>query len=345
MSETSEKPRLAAALAALERRARAELPRDSYSSLAGALELERGRRRRRRILVAALATGLPALATVVALALFLNEPPALCGFVTVSRSEDWRGTCAAAGEIAADRGAATLALDDLGMTIGVIRGTTVHREVAGVRVVAGRAVFAVEPRSRPSPVRVWVSHGVIEVVGTRFTVVQGGEGGSVQLESGSIKFVSSNGVAVTVSVGGTLRWPLDTTSAPPSDDAAAPRAPPPSESPGPGRSPPRAPDARGPAPAPSHAPSRAQDIVRQIEQMRIRHEYDELAEWLRRTLKETRSEPLRERLSFELSDVLIDGHAPAAAVCSHVADHLRRYPAGQYTEQLQRSFAAQRCPQ
>src|SRR5688500_12962312 len=101
----------------------------------------------------------------------------------------------------------------------------VQREAEGLRLVAGRIVVAVHKRARGlAPARVLVSGGAIEIMGTRFTVVQEGDGGQVTLHEGSIRFVGADGAITMMVPGQTVRWP----SAPaPGETASAepPRAP------------------------------------------------------------------------------------------------------------------------
>lgn len=330
-----EKPRLAGALAALGRRAQIEIPRDSYARLLHAVESRRMPRTWRYTRLLVVTTGLSAIAGAVAVALLVSRSPRMCGFTSVAGSGDWHGSCAAGGEIAVDRGEATLALEELGVRVAVVSGTRVLRAASGVRVLAGRAVFSVEPRPRRSPVRVLVSHGVIEVVGTRFAVEQSGDRGSVRLETGSIRFESNDGSTIAMSAGQTLRWPLDGRPSNTTSSSAS------------GAPPPSAPRVRsGDSTVRSRATTSAgtADLVRRIERMRIQHDYDRLAAWLGRTLAGTRSEPLRERLSFEMADVLIKKGAPPAEVCGHIERHVRRYASGEYTEQLTRTLTELRCP-
>ncbi len=76
-----------------------------------------------------------------------------------------------------------------------------------VRVLEGTALFEAEPvPAEQPPRRIYVSHGRIEVVGTRFTIEQGPRGGHVDLFEGRIRFVSLDEVVTEIEPGQRHRW-------------------------------------------------------------------------------------------------------------------------------------------
>lgn len=96
-----------------------------------------------------------------------------------------------------------------GADVVVYPGASVERVRDAIRVRRGKASFAVHKRTDGSTLRVHVSHGVIEVTGTRFTVEQGEGRGRVELAEGTIIFHDDNGDDVTLSAGDVLVWPRE----------------------------------------------------------------------------------------------------------------------------------------
>lgn len=106
------------------------------------------------------------------------------------------------------RGPCQLRHRGAGMHMETVTPTTTLRvEADGAHVVAGSVLFAVDKdTARPFPVRIVVSHGVIEVHGTRFFVVQAEHGGTVDLFEGAITFVDPKGKVHDVAVGERFVW-------------------------------------------------------------------------------------------------------------------------------------------
>jgi hypothetical protein len=82
-----------------------------------------------------------------------------------------------------------------------------------------------------------------------------------------------------------------------------------------------------------------QQILGEIDALRMRRENDRLIERLTTWLAETTEEPFRERLSFALCDVLTQQPRDRRRACAQIVDHLRRYPDGEYTRPLQQTRA------
>ena len=104
-------------------------------------------------------------------------------------------------------------------------GTAHLRETPeGIRLLDGTVIFSVVPvpKGHP-PVRVWVSGGTIDVLGTRFRVTHSQSGGSVQLLEGTIRFTFASGEVSVMHAGETLSWG---TQDEPSSSANAKRAKP-----------------------------------------------------------------------------------------------------------------------
>ncbi|MBL8919237.1 MAG: FecR domain-containing protein [Myxococcaceae bacterium] len=211
----------------------------------------------------------------------------------------------------------------------------------GLEVVAGKVSLDVDhAHPRAAPFRVRVSHGLIEVLGTRFIVVQGELGGEVTLLRGSIRFLADDGQRRLLEPGETLRWPL-----PPV--AAAIEAPAPAPKPAPAPStPPR-------TPRPTAAPVKEAlgtppfDVAQFIDELallRSRGAYEEAVARLTRTLAEGHAPATDERLSFELGSLLGRQLRDAERACAHWREHLRRFPQGRYQADVTQARAELGCP-
>lgn len=81
------------------------------------------------------------------------------------------------------------------------------RDDGDLRLLDGTAMFDVTTVAKgEAPTRILVSHGVIEVLGTRFTIEQGPHGGHVDLFEGSIRFVDLEGVVTEIAPGQRHAW-------------------------------------------------------------------------------------------------------------------------------------------
>jgi transmembrane sensor len=218
----------------------------------------------------------------------------------------------------------------------------VRREPSGVRLVRGRAEFSVTHRQPGAPPAVvLVSGGAFEVMGTRFTVEEQGRGGTVTLHEGAITFRRLSGEVVPVGLGQTLAWPVPEPVAPLAEPAL--REPAPSESgpsqplvtPSPKVASPRV------AATPVRAPS-AEDVLRELEVLRGRHEFEQAARYLEEAM---RRQPVstRERLSFELGSLLTYQLKDAQRACSHWARHEQQFRRGHYAAAVQRARGTLSC--
>ncbi len=76
-----------------------------------------------------------------------------------------------------------------------------------VRLSDGTAVFDIRPvEAGQPPTRIHVSHGTIEVLGTRFTIEQRARGGHVDLFEGRIRFVGLDGSSTEIAPGQRYTW-------------------------------------------------------------------------------------------------------------------------------------------
>lgn len=104
----------------------------------------------------------------------------------------------------------TLNLSTPALTLYALEPARLARAQRGVRVLDGDVLFAVEKVApHDSRVRVEVSAGTIEVLGTRFVVHHEDGVGHVDLLEGSIAFVAKQGKVHEVTPGTRLSWTAD----------------------------------------------------------------------------------------------------------------------------------------
>jgi transmembrane sensor len=190
-----------------------------------------------------------------------------------------------------------------------------------VELSLGAADFQVDKRaSGAGSTFVHGPQGAIEIIGTRFSVVQGPDGGSVRLDEGGIRFHAPDGRVVTLAPGEALGWPLPARQP---TDKPAPRTPP-SVAP------------RVASPLPPLRPAQLGDdaMLDRIASRRARGEYRELAADLAAAMERERRPLTRERLSFELGTVLSFHLDDVARACAHWATHLRTFGGGRYVEEV-----------
>ena len=263
----------------------------------------------------------------------------VAGFAVEQQSKD----CALrvlADRIRIDEGQATLAAEDLGISFENQGPVVVRREDDGVRVLEGRAEFRVQHRPRGArPAVVFVSGGAIQVMGTKFTVDQRDERGSVTLHEGAIRFQPLKGEPVLIHPGETLQWPLQTPHDPEPARAPAPILPPPPQSTS------TQPDARAKQvrpirtrPAPNVAsrnanPPDLEQVLHEIEVLRSRGEFEQAARQLETALRE-QPRGAREILSFELGSLLTNQLKDRNRACAQWARHQRAFRGGRYADEV-----------
>lgn len=297
------------------------------------LVLRTGGRRRLPPLFLGLVTGAAAAAGVVWLA--ARPAPGLAlpeGFSAVDLSTDVRLDVSGAGKtIRIERGSCALKVRGWGR-VTLHSGAVLRRAGGGLELTAGRADFQVDKRSSAQgPTFVRVPEATIEITGTRFSILERPDGGSVHLDEGAIRFRALDGRTVTLAPGQSLDWPLP--PAPPAETrpevVATPSAkrdvPAEPTLPRPRRAPPA-------PPRPAAAPD-SSGIVERIAQLRADGDYAELARELAAALDAERRPLTRERLSFELGSVLTYHFSDRAKACAHWSGHLRDFPNGHYQEE------------
>lgn len=211
-------------------------------------------------------------------------------------------------------------------------GTKIDELDGGVRLQQGKATFAVWKRQGRDALQVRVSHGLIEVVGTRFTVEQTETDGSVHLEEGEIGFHWQDGHTTRLTAGESLSWgtkafaepktvppvlaPAPTTDAVPTPD---PDAPAPAAEPTPVPTPP-------PAPVKSSKLS-MDEVLLELATLRNQRKYKEAVTLLRpNTERSDFSMSQRARLSYEMGMLLQDRLRDRDTACKHWRWHAERFP-------------------
>ncbi len=172
---------------------------------------------------------------------------------------------------------------NLGAVLELDEPAQFRETLDGVELTQGVVTFDVDHDfPRAAPYRVRVSHGFIEVLGTRFTVTQRWGEGEVTLHRGSIRFTSDDGQVRQLTPGQTLRWPL----APALKTVVK---------------------AKTTRPAPKMVepvPLDLDALLERVAVLRSRGEYEVAVVTLREALQQPLSDQTAERLSFELGSIL-----------------------------------------
>ena len=198
-----------------------DMPADAARRVRARLSKPRRHIARRPLL---LGLGATAAATVAALILVLwpasapraPAPARLAGMLLASQTPELQARAHGGNIIEISAGECVLADEASGVTVALVAPAAIGPTSDGLRVLHGRAVVHVAKRAPPqAPVRVHVSHGVIEVVGTVFTIVQRPRDGEVHLQEGSIRFLHPSGASYVLAPGDAHAWPAAPAPAPP----------------------------------------------------------------------------------------------------------------------------------
>jgi FecR-like protein len=182
--------------------------------------------------------------------------------------------------------------------------TTIARTDDGVRIVEGELLFEVEHvPAGGRRVRIEVAAGAIEVLGTRFAVVQHGDEGHVDLLEGSIAFVDLAGTTHAVEPGRRLRW---------SQRAVILL--------------PRAPTTKG-KPSSAVAPDRLDATLDEVAALRRAGRWADAIALLHRARRELKDGAAAEILSYE-EGTLRAHEDDAPAMCAYWRGHITRFGDG-----------------
>jgi transmembrane sensor len=284
--------------------------------------------------------------------------PELAGFEIIAGAADVR---ARGGVLEIDGGGATLRSAGDGVTVVTRGATRLHKEPGGLRVVAGVVnVVVARRRSGAPPLRVSVSGGAIDVLGTRFRVTQRPDGGRVELEEGSIVFVALDGRRRRLRPGQSLAWPLAPDDPPvparlvprPSPAAVPAVAPPPAPSrpvPATGGRPAARPapvsrPAARPAPAPPPPPAGAAALFGELRELRARGRFAEAAQRIEEALDTPGLRAAtRELLGMERLSILEHQLADPPGACAAARRQLAQFPDGAMAGDARAAIARLRC--
>lgn len=284
-----------------------------------AARLSRGRSRP-RLLVPALV-----LATGVAAAWIVSRPAPVAPAVRRA-GFSWEGdACSAterAGGLSLD-GVCRVSVEALGVSISSRHRVEMRRSERGVRLADGRFEFDVEHRS-DRPVEVWVSAGVIEVIGTRFIVEQGRGRGHVDLLEGRIQFRDARGEVTRVEPGSRFVW-IDAPAEPARPEPPSP--PPPIEV--------------EPAQPRVLSSADATEIIQRVQALRGERRYREAVELLRRARGRRWDRRTAEVLSFEEGNLI--EHLEQDRACVHWRRHRARFRGGAYRDAVARALTRLDC--
>jgi transmembrane sensor len=283
------------------------------------------------------------------LALFVVRPAeprveTLGGFALVSPSADFQASAAEDGTIEVRQGRCVLKDERLGATLSVSGSARLARLADGVQVAAGVVDLDVDHNvARAAPYQVRVSHGVIEVLGTQFTVTARDGGGQVKLNRGSIRFRATDGRVELLSPGQTLSWPLPEVAVAPVPEPVKVEPAPPIKKPAPVA-------ARTPEPEPTVEPVAPplpafdpEELLNRIAVLRSRGQYEEAIATLRRELGQEHPAATRERLSYELGAILTVQLNDKPRGCAHWTQHLGQFPQGRYDREVSQARAKLEC--
>lgn len=250
---------------------------------------------------------LPAAATAAALTVTLvicwpARDTAIGGF-EVHPAPGARAELTAAGTVKAQAGSATLTDVAQQAELQLRAGAEVSRLGTGARVHRGMVRFdVVHTGKRAAAYQVEVSDGVIDVLGTAFSIEQREGGGSVALERGSIRFRGADGREVLLAPGESLEWPLPSPPAQgPADEPAAPVA----------------------QKAPAREPALSSEAaLEKVAVLRSRGRYEEAVAVLTRTLEQPGlSASTRDRLRFEIGSILTHQLRDPVRACAWWSAH------------------------
>lgn len=279
--------------------------------------------------------------------------PLPVGFETLSSSSDLDLAVGEGGTLDVRRGACTLRVEGWGR-VSLRPGARLRRSGGGVELLSGAADFQVDKRV-PEVGSTFVRgpQGSIEITGTRFSVVQRPQGGSVHLDEGGIRFHAPDGRTVALVPGDSLDWPLPAPQSPadlrfpgmPSVQAPATSS---ETNVSKGR------PSEGEAPPVGRASLSRRDqspetsdgaIVDRIAVLRAKGQYRELANEIGVAMLRERHALTRERLSFELGSVLSYHLPDRARACAHWALHRRSFPDGHYADEVSDAEQILHCNQ
>lgn len=253
-----------------------------------------------------------------------------------------------AGTVVVSRGDCVLTDEDV--VLNVSKDTQVRRNTEGIKLVTGKVtVSARHRRKQERPLRFLVSGGTVEVMGTRFTLIDDGTRGELMLHEGVVRFISHSGDITELRAGETIEWPPKR--------AANTRLPEPQVVP----EPPPSPVVEKPTVVPeperdldkkakrvvktarSKTPDDLDEVLEHVAELRNRGEHEAAIAELRRASGTVRDPKTRERLSFEIGSVLTHQMKQPERACEHWRKHSQMFRAGRYAQEIRLLSQQLRC--
>ncbi len=211
-----------------------------------------------------------------------------------------------------------------GITLSSTQAAAVVSHPNELEVLRGQVrlkVAPVPPKQRP--VRVRVSGGLIEVVGTEFAISEDGTQGTVELFEGKIRFLAPGRAAIELAPGERFSWKASAPAAAAAPAVSAPEALPSAAPLLP--LPPLPPSHAKPAAPEPHAVERA--VERALE-LRAQGRYDEARAEID-AVEGGADQRAAEALSYERASLLWRA-GDATAACAQWRAHVARFPQGSY---------------
>lgn len=222
----------------------------------------------------------------------------------------------------------------------------------------GRVLVRVEKRPTHEPVELHVSHGTIEVLGTRFLVEQTAERGLVQLFEGRIRFRGDDGAVIDLAPGESHAWGRPPDPPPKRRSRSSTLPPPPSLASDPVASDPgtsvppnpvalnsrarssarrrdaasraRARDSAESIASPDSSEAAATKLIEEVTRLEAIHRYVEALRLLRESEGEAWDPRTEQVLSYEIGRILHRRLDDRPGACRHLARHQQRFPQGRY---------------
>jgi transmembrane sensor len=226
-------------------------------------------------------------------------------------------------------------LSDNDLDLEVAAGARLRKEARGVRLMRGSAKVVARHRGqREAPLQVLVSGGAIEVVGTRFSVVEREGSGEVALEEGAIRFVSLTGRIVQLAPGERYQWPEKVVPDPEPSREPSPEVNP---EPEPTPQPAKRPAVRGGSER-AHPPEAQSvdldELLEHVFALRDRGRFEEAIQLLTKDMRLGLGRSTDERLSYEIGSILTHRLVDQARGCRHWSKHRRRFGYGSYASEI-----------
>jgi hypothetical protein len=228
------------------------------------------------------------------------------------------------------------------LSIQALSRIELEAEGPRLQVRSGDVLFDVAPRkAQAEPLRVVVSHGVIEIVGTRFLIQQREHDGRVDLYEGQIRFIDERGDVTMLAPGQSQAWPAPRPPAQAPVPAASEAVASPATATGPAKASAQRAKPRGTKAKPFDLAQTLADVDALQREAQHEQAVDRLEKALRRDLPQR----TQQILHFELGRMLQDDLHRAREACAHWREHLARFPGGVYGREVRANVARPSCKQ